>query len=345
MKVLVTGGTGSVGKAVVERLVGAGWDVRVIGRRAGVDIPGAEYVVCDINDFPTLRDCCRGREAVVHLAAIPYPGGAPGPEIFRVNALGTYNVFEAAAAEGIARVAQASSINAFGCAYSLVDLRVEYFPIDERHPPYTTDPYSFSKDVVEDIGRYYWRRDRITSVALRLPWVYPRDYLTGNRWADRDGGARAMLDELWAMPADQRRQRLAEVRRRELESRRGRPMEYEARQRAGGTRSRGGGGDRLARLYGSSRFNFWAFLDERDSAQAFEKGLTADYEGSHPLFINDSHNWLLYETERLLELFYPEVTRRTRPIAGSESLVSIDRARELIGFEPEFSVARLAEGT
>jgi nucleoside-diphosphate-sugar epimerase len=343
MRVLVTGGTGSVGKAVVERLVGRGWGVRVVGRRLDLAIPGAEYAACDITDFQSLRDRARGCDAIVHLAAIAQPANAPGPEVFRVNALGTYNVFEAAAKEAIRRVVQASSINAFGCAYSLQEIPVEYFPIDEEHPTFTTDPYSYSKTVVEDIGRYYWRRDGITSAALRLPWVYAGDQLRSGRHAERVRRGRAVLDELLAMPPGERQQRLAEVRRRELEYRRQRPMEYEARQRDGRANARGD--DPLRRMYGSDRFNFWAFVDERDSAQAFEKSLTADLEGSHVLFINDSHNWLLYDTEKLLGLFFPEVSRRKHPVRGTESLVSIRAARGLIGFEPEYSVARVLEAS
>jgi nucleoside-diphosphate-sugar epimerase len=95
----------------------------------------------------------------------------------------------------------------------------------------------------------------------------------------------------------------------------------------------------------NARPNFWAFVDERDSAQAIEKGLTADREGSHVLFINDAHNWLLYDTEKLLSVMFPEVTGRKRPIRGSDSLVSIDKARDLIGFEPEHSVARVLESS
>jgi nucleoside-diphosphate-sugar epimerase len=89
------------------------------------------------------------------------------------------------------------------------------------------------------------------------------------------------------------------------------------------------------------RFNFWTLVDERDAARGFEKALAAPYDGSHVLFVNDSHNWLLYETERLLAFFFPEATERRRPLPGAASLVSIDRARDLIGFEPEHSVARL----
>ena len=88
-----------------------------------------------------------------------------------------------------------------------------------------------------------------------------------------------------------------------------------------------------------SRPNFWAFVDERDSAQAIAKSLTADCAGSEVLFINDSHNSLMYDTEKLLGVFFPEVAGRSRAIQGSESLMSIDKARALIGFEPEYSVA------
>ena len=49
------------------------------------------------------------------------------------------------------------------------------FPIDEDHPTYTTDPYSFSKQVIEDIGAYFWRREGISSVFLRFPAVYDMD--------------------------------------------------------------------------------------------------------------------------------------------------------------------------
>ena len=71
--------------------------------------------------------------------------------------------------------------------------------------------------------------------------------------------------------------------------------------------------------------------------QAIEKGLTTDYDGSHVLFINDDHNWLRYDAETLAGLFFPDVEERKRPLTGSESLVSIDAARALIGFEPEHS--------
>lgn len=338
MRVLITGGTGSVGRAATERLVNNGWDVRVIGRRAGMEIPGAEYVACDITSYDDLAAQAAGREAIVHLAALPSPGGATGPEVIRVNVLGTFNVFEAASKAGIRRVVQASSINAFGCWYGVVDLvHLEYFPIDEAHPTHTTDPYSFSKELIEDVGAYYWRRDGISSVALRLPWVHPRGHQGSDKHRRVVREAHAVLDEFAALPPTERLQRLAAAREKVMAFRRQRPLEFGTGER-GRTRD-AFKDDPFCRMYMSPRPNFWAFLDERDSAQAIEKALTADYEGSHALFVNDPHNTILYDTETLLGLLFPAVTGRSRAIRGSESLVSIERARDLIGFEPEYSVA------
>ena len=342
MRVVITGGTGSVGKAAVERLVGDGWDVLVVGRREGLEIPGAEYAACDVTCFEDVCEKVAGCDAVVHLAAIASPMRHIGPEVMRVNVLGTCNVFEAAARAGVRRIVQASSINAFGCFFSLVDLpQMQYFPVDEEHPIFTTDPYSFSKEVIEEVGNYYWRRDGVSSVALRLPWVHPHGHQGSDKHRARVGRDRALLDELAARPEAQRTERFAAARAKTVEYRSRRPLEPGAEDRD--TRRQRFKDDPLCALYANDRFNFWAFVDERDSAQAIAKGLTAEYEGSHVLFINDSHNWLLHETEKILELFFPDVTGRKRPVEGSESVVSIDKARALIAFEPEYSVASFLE--
>ena len=113
MNILVTGGAGNVGKGVVSYLLARGHQVRVIDRKldavnldAAANQPqtGVEYAVCDTTDYNAVREQVRGMQGIIHLAAYPYPAAAPGPEIFRVNANSTYNIFEAAAAEGIQRV-------------------------------------------------------------------------------------------------------------------------------------------------------------------------------------------------------------------------------------------------
>ena len=336
MRVLITGGNGLVGKLTTRRLLQAGWDVRVIGIETGVEISGAEYTTCDILDYAKLREQVRGCQGIVHLGAISNPRVAPGSDVFRVNVAGTFNVFEAAAAEGIKRVVQASSINALGAMWSIDDMRLHYFPIDEAHPTYTTDPYSFSKQMVEDIGAYYWRRDGISSAAFRLPGVWRAEALYSPERLQRFETARAALDALLAEPEAVQRERIADIRKRALTYRSTRPLEYS--DSAPEWPKQSPDSDWLWFAYVFDRFNFWAYIHEADSALAFEKALTADYDGSHTLFINSSHNWLGYDTEAILRLFYPNVTARTRPIRGSESLVSIDKARDLIGFEPEHLV-------
>lgn len=336
MKVIVTGGAGHVGKATTARLVRSGWDVRVIGLESGVEIPGAEFVTCNILNYDDLREQMRGCQVIVHLAGIPQPRLANGRKIFEVNASGTFNVFEAAAAEGIHRIVQASSINAFGCAYSLTDISPKYFPIDEEHPTFTTDPYSFSKEIVEDIGRYYWRRDGISSVALRFPGVYPGEWAQREDVHQRRQAMRDALDELAALPETERQEQLAGVQQRMLEFRKQRPMEFKEGVLEPPTRSNIE--HPLWYAYAFDRFNLWVNIDERDAAQAIEKGLTADYEGAHALFINDHHNWLRYDSMSLVRFFFPEVSESNIALSGSAALVSIDKARKLIGFEPEYSV-------
>ena len=68
------------------------------------------------------------------------------------------------------------------------------------------------------------------------------------------------------------------------------------------------------------------------------QGLTADFEGDHVLFINDAYNSLAYDSRTLIRLFFPEVKHFKHDLPGTSSLVSIERARALIGFEPECSI-------
>lgn len=340
MKILVTGGTGNVGRAAVQRLVEHDHQVRVIGRRPDLEIEGAEYRQCDITDYDGLREQVRGMEGIVHLAAIPYPGGAPGQEVFRVNCLGTYNVYRAAADEGIGKISSASSINALGFNYGIVSFDIAYFPIDEAHPTFTTDSYSFSKQVVEEIGDYFWRREGISSVNLRLPGVYELD---AERWQRRQefmSHFREALDELLSLPDAERQERVRRAIDKFDRTRPDRSTPMPREEMRARWRSLRDDPDLRLIFGGFGYSNFWASVDARDSAQALEEGLLADYEGSHALFINDSHNATGVESEVLLRTFFPEVQARTRPLEGTETVVSIDKARALIGFEPEHSIAQ-----
>lgn len=327
MKVLVTGGLGEVGREAVKRLVASGHEVKVIGRRPDMAVEGGEYQSCDITDYASLREQVKGIEGIVHLAAIPNPGDETSEVVFEINCVGTFNVYQAAVAEGIERVVSASSINALGFHYSTKPFPLSYFPIDEEHPCQTTDPYSFSKQVMEDTAAYFWRREGISGVCLRLPYVFELTEELGARMAEHTAESRQAVEELLSLPEEEQHQQVREVWEEIETMRRERLMEQRDRRRM----------FRPGRALRGGITNFWTAIDARDSAQAIEKGLLGDYEGSHPLFVNDSHNRIGIESESLARLFFSEVTERKRSIPGTETLVSIDRARALLDFEPEYS--------
>jgi nucleoside-diphosphate-sugar epimerase len=283
-----------------------------------------------------------GVDAVVHLAALIHPGAGPAHRIFQINAAGSFNVYQAAADAGIKRVVSASSINALGFNFGVKPSTIHYLPIDEAHPNCTTDAYSFCKEVLEQAAAYFWRRDGISGVCLRFPYVYvvgeqsPR----GASWqAFRrlfDARIKQDLEALSAMPEAERKALLLELVAEYDAGREERRHERPREERRGGARGMSSP-DELP--LGASlvwrRTNFWTSLDARDAAQAIEKGVMAAYRGSHPLYVNAAHNSLGLPSALLAAYAFPEVTEYKRPFQGTETLVSIDRARALIGFEPE----------
>lgn len=336
MRVLITGGTGLIGKATTSHLLQKGWQVRILDLKPGVETDGVEYVQGNILNFDELLEPMQGCDVVVHLAAIRTPHMAPASQVFEVNVAGTFNIYEAAARMGIKRVVQASSINAFGGYYGTVEIDVRYLPIDETHPTYTTDSYSLSKQLIEEVGEYFWRRDGISGTALRFPGVVPQGHIQSEAFAGRRKASRQTIDELVSLSDAERQKRMDTIKARNLEFRRLRPFDFHPDHEP--VPNPPLLDDPLFRAYVGDRYNFWAFVDERDAAQSIEKSLTADYKGSHALFINDRANYLSYNSRTLAALFFPEVTDLKSDLPGISSLISIDKARNLIGFEPEYSI-------
>jgi len=335
MKVFITGATGDVGKVLVNHLLTSGYTTKLIGLEPDIAFD-ADYSRCDIEDFDSLKAHMQGCDAVVHLAAIRTPSLAAPQEVFRVNIAGTFNVYEAAAQLGIKRVVQASSINAIGCGWSIDEIHPQYFPIDEQHPRVTNDVYSLSKQMIEDVADYFYRRDGISGTSLRFPWVYNRTRDLNKGYFENQQDLHKILSDMLNMSKGEQQKKaqalLAEARR----YRQSRPLEYAAAQTPdpSGSKTR----SLLEQFVTVERYTFWTFLDDRDAAQAIEKSLCAEYEGHHTLFVNDSHNNTGLNSEALLKLFYPEVSKRTKTITDSETLVSINKARTLIGFIPEYSL-------
>ncbi len=130
MKVLVTGGTGFLGKQLVQELDHRGNAVRVI-HRPGSDLSGlpatVERVPGDITDIQSLRTAMKGCEGVYHAAAMVKIRARPRSTYDRINVEGTRNVFTAARETGVKRVVYTSSFFALGPSGDL--------PGDERSMP------------------------------------------------------------------------------------------------------------------------------------------------------------------------------------------------------------------
>lgn len=83
-------------------------------------------------------------------------------------------------------------------------------------------------------------------------------------------------------------------------------------------------------------FNLWSYVDVRDVTGAVRRALFAAPIGSEVCTIAAADTVMIRRSRDLLAEVYPEITPR-REIAGFESLLSIDRARRVLGYEPEHS--------
>jgi dihydroflavonol-4-reductase len=116
-KTLVTGGNGFVGRAVVQELLAAGREVRVLARNP--DHPalhGLEVQVArgDLRDPDSLSRALKGVGALFHVAA-DYRLWVPDPkEMYAVNVEGSRRLLTAAAAAGVRRVIYTSTVGALG---------------------------------------------------------------------------------------------------------------------------------------------------------------------------------------------------------------------------------------
>lgn len=109
--VLVTGGTGTVGGAVVRRLRSEGYRVRIFARHADRDTtPGVEFRQGDVQDFATVRPAMEGIDAVVHTVGILRQ--RRGQTFHGVHVQGTRNVVSAAEQAGVRRVIYIGGVNA-----------------------------------------------------------------------------------------------------------------------------------------------------------------------------------------------------------------------------------------
>ncbi|MEO5700362.1 MAG: NAD(P)-dependent oxidoreductase [Casimicrobiaceae bacterium] len=193
-RIVVTGGSGKAGRAVVHELVAHGYSV------VNVDLLPPAQALChflraDLNDMGQTIDALRRAagtaerrrpfevaDAVVHLAGIPAPGLAPDATTFQNNLMTTYNVFSAATLLGLERVVWASSETVFGLPFTRAT--PAFAPITEEHPLLPENGYALAKGLAEDMARQMHRWNPGTSfLGLRISNIIePREYATFPDW-------------------------------------------------------------------------------------------------------------------------------------------------------------------
>jgi nucleoside-diphosphate-sugar epimerase len=281
--IIVTGGSGKVGRACVADLMAHGYAVASIDmvRPAGLSNPpkptDVTFTRVDITDFGAVMAAFSGINTrvetpvtgIVHLGAIASPGEAPDHVIFDVNIMSTYNVFEAARRLGIHNVVWASSETVYGIPYAN---KPAYVPVDEEieEPQWS---YSLSKLLGEKMAEQFAR------------WT-PAAKIIGLRFSN--------VQE---------------------------PQDY----------AHFPGYDLDAR---SRHFNLWTYIDARDAALAIRLSLESKLTGAHVFGIANSNSLMSQPNDKLLDEVFPG-TKRKRPLEPNESLISIEKARRMLGYVPQ----------
>jgi UDP-glucose 4-epimerase len=194
---LITGGCGFIGVNFIDRLlagnphinlrvldnisVGCREDLAEVCKFSEISWPevsgaprGVELVVGDLTEFEVCRQCCAGIDAVVHLAA--NTGVAPSVEDPRkdmeINAVGTFNILEAA---------RANSVKKFIFASSGATLGEVTPPVHEEQVPKPVSPYGASKLAGEAYCSAYYKTFGLETVILRFGNAYgPRSKHKGS---------------------------------------------------------------------------------------------------------------------------------------------------------------------
>ncbi len=166
MQILVTGGAGFLGGALVRRLIGLGHNVRVVDDLSAGDpdrVPAeASFSRGDVNDLPRLWTLLQGVECVYHLAArVSVQESMRYPRDYNaVNVGGTVSVLEAMRDVGVKRLVFVSS----GAIYG----EQAQQPLHERLTPNPLSPYAVSKLAAEQYVHTIGQLWAFEAVCLRV---------------------------------------------------------------------------------------------------------------------------------------------------------------------------------
>ncbi|MCK4391526.1 SDR family NAD(P)-dependent oxidoreductase [Candidatus Bipolaricaulota bacterium] len=168
--ILVTGGSGFIGRHLVNALLSLGKQVVILDNLFTAlnkeAPPGTMLVQADVRDYRKIAEVAKGVELIFHLAA--NASGAVSIEDPRydleTNAMGTFNVLEVALSARVKRFVYVSSASVYG--------RPQRFPMDEEHPTRPFMPYGASKLAGELFCHSFFETYGLPVVVARPFCVY-----------------------------------------------------------------------------------------------------------------------------------------------------------------------------
>lgn len=189
-KVLITGITGFVGKALGNELVAKGFNVNgAVRSLVSVDFPDTinKFVIKEVDSKTDWQIALEGVAVVIHLAArvhIMNDTASDALAEFRsVNVDGTLNLACQSERAGVQRFIYISSIKVYGEATRLG------LPYTEADHPDSVDPYGISKWEAEDALRRLAREAAMEIVIIRPPLIYgpgvKANFQSMMRWLDK----------------------------------------------------------------------------------------------------------------------------------------------------------------
>lgn len=178
-KVLITGGSGRLGRSVVAGFAAAGYEVISVDRALpedpaeGVEHGSVGHRAVDLLDAEATEALFTevSPSAVVSLAAVAVPFSAPEDVILKTNVGIAHNVTAAAVASGAKKVIIASSpsIMGYGSPVTWVPPRL---PLDEDVPPQPWHAYGLSKYAAEQVAAMFARQtEDVTFISFRPCFV------------------------------------------------------------------------------------------------------------------------------------------------------------------------------
>ncbi|TRX55603.1 NAD-dependent epimerase/dehydratase family protein [Fulvivirga sp. M361] len=170
-KVIITGGNGFIGRALVQKLLLAGYQTEIITKQnQKSDLPVKTHPI-GLGDKEKIKEILNTDVVVIHLAwsTVPVTSAIDSKNDVISNLPDSLNIIEACVENGVSNLLFFSS---GGTVYG----NPQKLPIDERHPTNPLSPYGIDKLMVEKYILMYSSRFSLPFTILRVSNAYGFNY-------------------------------------------------------------------------------------------------------------------------------------------------------------------------